>query len=125
MNYVTWAQAKIRFGTSKSIYGSGFMKYYSWLLTDTLLIVAVSAANPLILLARTQKYKISFGSSERNSEGRVPHSNRVIENRTSSMPANRGGSKRPNQSESFNNHITDNGITGGKEHESKKISDDL
>ena len=58
LNYVTWAQAKIRFGTSSSIYGSGFMKYYSWLLTDTLMIVLISTINPLVLLARTRRYTL-------------------------------------------------------------------
>ena len=58
LNYVAWAQAKIRFGTSSPIYGTGFMKYYSWLLTDTLMIVLISTINPLILLARTRRYQL-------------------------------------------------------------------
>ena len=64
LNYVTWAQAKIRFGSSSSIYGHGFMKYYSWLLTDTLMIVLISTINPLILLARTRRYRLVANKSQ-------------------------------------------------------------
>lgn len=59
LNYIVWAQSKIRFGSSTPYYSGVFMKYYSWLLTDTVLVVLVSTINPIILLGRVKKFHIN------------------------------------------------------------------
>ena len=79
INYIVWSTVKIRYGTSSPVYNaSSFMKYYSWLLTDTVCVVLVATVNPLILVARTRKYRLVVSSHENNRSPAL-HASLVVE----------------------------------------------
>ena len=59
INYLTWTITDIRYGNTAPVYETSvFMMWYSWLITDTLMVVIVATINPLIVIVRYNKFKL-------------------------------------------------------------------